>query len=259
MPGRPAILQAADDRVSSAAGSAEPNGGTMSEFFDQYPKFYDTSRTAPSSDRLSFRHHLIIEQNQSLLEGKSVVDFASHDGRWSFAALKAGAKAVYGIEPRKRLVDNANATFAQYRIPDGAYKFVRRDGYRELDRLERTGQKFDTAMVLGFLYHTARQYEVILRLARLGCSAIIVDTRVLRNVKEQPIIRLALENTKAEGSLFSAGKPVDLAGIPSLPAVHLMLKAAGYQPNTIAASRPIPEKQCADYKTGIRFTVIGVK
>jgi 2-polyprenyl-3-methyl-5-hydroxy-6-metoxy-1,4-benzoquinol methylase len=231
----------------------------MAEFFDQYPRFYNTSRTSPSVDRLSFRYHLIIEQNRSLIEGKKVLDLGAHDGRWSFAAIKAGAASVYGIEPRKRLVDNANATFAEYGVPASAYKFVRRDGYRELERLERTGEKFDTAMVLGFLYHTAREYEVIYRLARLACSAIIVDTRVLRNVKEQPIIRLALESTKAEGSLFSAGKPVDLAAIPSLPAVHLMLKAAGYQPSTIAPSRPIPEAHCVDYKTGIRFTVVGVK
>jgi hypothetical protein len=230
----------------------------MAEFFDQYPKFYETSRTGATPLRLSYRHHLIIEQNKALLEGKTVIEIASHDGRWSFAALKAGAKSVYGIEPRKRLVDNANATFAQYGIPAADYKFIQRDGYREAERLERTGQRFETAMVLGFLYHTARQYEIIYRLARLGCAAIIIDTHVLGSVKE-PIIRLALEKNRGEALLFSPGKPIDLKGIPSLPAVHLMLKAAGYQPSTIIPSRPAPDFHCNDYKSGFRFTVVGLK
>jgi hypothetical protein len=230
----------------------------MANFFDKYPKFYETSETSPFRQRLSFRHHLIIEQNAALLEGKAIIEIASHDGRWAFAALKAGARSVYGIEPRKRLVDNANSTFCSYGIPESAYKFVCEDGYRELERLERAGEKFDTAMVLGFLYHTARQYEIIYRLSNLGCSAIIVDTFVLRNVTE-PIIRLGIESTTGEGNQFSPGKAVELTGVPSLVTVHYMLSAAGYQPRLITTIRPIPAAHCADYRNGSRFTIVGVR
>jgi hypothetical protein len=230
----------------------------MSDFFGQYPKFYQTSKTGQLPQRFSYRYHLIIQQNKSLLEGKTIVEIASHDGRWAFAAIKAGAKSVYGIEPRKRLVDNANATFSHYQIPSTAYTFVCEDGYVEADNLVRAGRKFDTGLVLGFLYHTARQYEVILRLAALGCSAIIVDTFVLRNVTE-PIIRVGMENTAGESNLFSSGKTVELTGVPSLMAVHFMLRAAGYQPRVIVATRPPPAKGCADYHNGSRFTIVGTK
>jgi predicted nicotinamide N-methyase len=87
-------------------------------FFDEYERFYRTSDTSPAPERLDFRYHLIIEQNQRLLTGKRVVEIASHDGRWAFAAIKAGARYVRGVEPRQRLVDNAFDTFSSYGIPN---------------------------------------------------------------------------------------------------------------------------------------------
>jgi hypothetical protein len=227
-------------------------------FFDQYPRFYKTSETTPFRPRLDFRHHLIIEQNANLIKDKRIIDFASHDGRWTFAAIKAGASYVRGVEPRHMLVENANETFTHYGIQKRTYDFVAEDGYAELERLERENSKFDTAMVLGFLYHTARQYEVIYRLAKLGCENIIIDTEVIPNVTE-PIIRLGMERTDNMSQLFSPGKDVDLTGIPSVTAVHMMLRAAGYQPQMIIAKRPFPSKHCADYRTGKRFTIIGVR
>ena len=75
----------------------------MECFFDDYPRFYSTSKTGPSRHRLGARHRAIIEGNERLLVGRRVLDIASHDGRWSFAALKSGAAHVTGIEARPHL------------------------------------------------------------------------------------------------------------------------------------------------------------
>lgn len=67
-------------------------------FFDDHPEFLETSSTAAGKDRLNLRHVAIIEEHCKILSGSRVLDIASHDGRWSFAALQAGATHVTGIE-----------------------------------------------------------------------------------------------------------------------------------------------------------------
>ena len=80
-------------------------------FFDDHPEFLETSDTATSKGRLNMRHLGMIEANADVLRGRSVVDIASHDGRWSYAALEAGARSVIGVEGRMRMVKRARATF----------------------------------------------------------------------------------------------------------------------------------------------------
>lgn len=58
-------------------------------FFDTYPRFYETSTTGPISNRLNKRYRALIEANEAIICGKSVLDLASHDGRWSFASSLA--------------------------------------------------------------------------------------------------------------------------------------------------------------------------
>jgi Methyltransferase domain len=231
----------------------------MNKFFDDYPNFYETSTTTANSARLNFRYHLIIEQNEALLKGKRVVEIATHDGRWAFAALQGGGAAhVTGVEPRQHLVDNANKTLTGYGIDSSRFNFICGDGFVEAERMGREGQTFDTAMVLGFLYHTARQYEIIFKLAALGVRNIIVDTAVLKDVT-QPIVRVGIENTGNEARLHSGDKEYDLGGVPSLTAVHLMLKAAGFQPSLLVHTVPPPVNGCGDYREGKRFTIIGTR
>ena len=122
-------------------------------FFDAYPAFYESSRTAAFPRRLELRHRAIIEANRDILDGARVLDLASHDGRWSFAALKAGARHVTGIEARAGLVETSNKLFAQYGIPDEDYQFVQGDMFRILR--ERRFE-IDVVLCLGFVYHTLR-------------------------------------------------------------------------------------------------------
>ena len=126
-------------------------------FFDDYPLFYESSDTAASPVRLNLRHEAMITSNQDILAGARVLDLASHDGRWSFAALRAGAEHVIGVEARAGLVDAANKTFAEYGVPTQDYEFVQGDMFRILQE-----RRFDVdvVMCLGFIYHTLRYGEL---------------------------------------------------------------------------------------------------
>jgi predicted RNA methylase len=86
-------------------------------FFARYDRFLDTSETAAHPLRLRLRHRAIVRDNAEILDGAHVLDIASHDGRWSFAAQHAGAAHTTGIEARAELVDNAVANFTHYGIP----------------------------------------------------------------------------------------------------------------------------------------------
>ncbi|WP_277593595.1 class I SAM-dependent methyltransferase [Pseudomonas chlororaphis] len=142
-------------------------------FFDQYELFYKTSQTSPLPHRLNSRFKAIIERNKAKLEGKRVLDIASHDGRWTFAALKAGAAHVTGIEPRQELIDNARSTFSSYGVPDDRYTFECGDIF---DRIR--GKKFDVVLCLGFYYHTIRHAELLDLIERTGADFVVIDTEV---------------------------------------------------------------------------------
>src|SRR6266446_801015 len=90
------------------------SGAPKRGFFDQYPRFYSTSMVSPSPERLNERYRALISPNEEFIRGKTILDLAAHDGRWSFAALKAGARHVTGIEGRAHLVESAIATAQEY-------------------------------------------------------------------------------------------------------------------------------------------------
>ncbi len=85
-------------------------------FFDQYPQFYETGIT-PNANRLRCRYDAIIKANTDILQGSRVLDVASHNGRWSAAAILGGGAAhVVGVEPRAELVEVGNAVATEIGI-----------------------------------------------------------------------------------------------------------------------------------------------
>lgn len=142
-------------------------------FFDEFRRFYSTSQTSPFPDRLNSRHEAIIAKNAPLFFGKRVLDIASHDGRWTFAALKSGASHVIGIEPRQELIRSARETFDFYDIPQERYDFRCGDVF---DLIE--GVQVDIVLCLGFYYHTIRHAELLDRIERTGARLVVIDTEV---------------------------------------------------------------------------------
>src|SRR5215469_18424573 len=100
---RPASPPPHDASVVSRADSV-PGSRTASWFFERFPRFYLSSSTAATSARLNLRYEAIFGENRDIFAGASVLDLASHDGRWSLAALATGARSVIGIEARPELV-----------------------------------------------------------------------------------------------------------------------------------------------------------
>jgi SAM-dependent methyltransferase len=199
----------------------------VSGFFNEFPRFLVTSRTAADSYRLNQRHRALIQSNLEIIRGQRILDIASHDGRWSFAAYKAGAEHVLGIEARRHLVELANQNIRDYGVPSSKVRFMQGDILDELDRLEPG--RLDTVFCFGYLYHTIDHMLLLRKLARLQPRNLVIDTAV--STYPGSIIEVhdeALEHESA-GAVGDPGDPTRVVvGVPSLPALEFMLKAAGF-------------------------------
>jgi hypothetical protein len=198
-----------------------------SEFCDLYPRFLKTTETVASPNRLNRRHQAIIAWNADFLRNQRVLDMASHDGRWSFAALKIGARHVTGIEARPHLVKKAFENFAFYEISQMSYRFISGLVVPTLQSLPDLS--FDVVMCLGFLYHTMEHQAVLREARRLATQYLIVDTDVapdqdaLIRLREEPVAD-PRNSVDCEGT----GRAKALVGVPSRSAIAAMLDFAGY-------------------------------
>jgi SAM-dependent methyltransferase len=230
--------------------------GATTPFFDQFDRFYSTSRTSPWPERLHARYQAIIQENLDLLRGQRVLDVASHDGRWSFAALKAGCAHVTGMEAREHLVLNARATFEHYGVDRAKYEFVLGDVFTSLKERE---YRADTVLLLGFFYHVNRHVELAALISDVGARHIILDTAVVRAEscpREAPIIELSTESSADEGAAIAATARV-IVGRPSRQAIRLIFGEFGFTVREVdwtGYKKDVPALN--DYWTGNRSTFV---
>ncbi len=212
-------------------------GGPL--FADDYPRFIELSELTPGPNpkrafqdhrtadeqrnRMNERYEAMFGSNRDIFEGARVLDLASHDGRYSFAALKTGAAHVTGVEVRQSLIDRAQASFEFYDQDPDTYRFVCGDIF---EVLEKEQFEVDVVLCFGFLYHTYRHTELLYRLHQLKPTYIIMDTmvtldrgRTLKMIRERDVedIRSAAPDP------FSVGRVLVLR--PSVPALALLMRA----------------------------------
>ncbi len=195
-------------------------------FFDDHPEFLETSTTAIEVGRLNLRHLAIIDAHRDLLKGARVLDIASHDGRWSFAALEAGAAHVTGIEGRDYLVNNASKTITEKGIDPSRFNFVVGDAH---DALTAGVGEFDVVMCLGFMYHTLRYPELLAGIKATKAHHAIIDSKVLPG--KERIIRVINQPTERESMAVEdrlSYQGNSLAGTPTRRAIVFMMKAYGF-------------------------------
>jgi SAM-dependent methyltransferase len=196
-------------------------------FFDAFPRFYETSQTHDPKGRINLRYEAIFAQNADVFQDARVLDIASHDGRWSLAALCTGASEVIGIEAREDLVEAARENLDLY-AKGRRYDFRAGDVFEVLAE-ERP--QVDVVLCLGFLYHTLRYNELMRRIRDLEPRYLIVDTAVDGHLK-RPYVRLRHDRTQharaAVRDRFSHGDTT-LVGVPSVAALRIILESYAFE------------------------------
>lgn len=239
---------------TAPAGSRRLEAG----FFDRFPEYYDTSETSAYPFRLNLRHEAIFAENADLFPGARVLDIASHDGRWSMAALEAGAAHVLGIEARPELTEQADRTMSGYGVAADRYRFATGDVF---DVLAAEQPEADVVLCLGFLYHTLRHSELFTLMRRTGAHHLVIDTEIHRS--DESVVRIASETIERQGNAiadaFTYGDTV-LTGRPTLAALELIARTQGFEPERLSdwdgLLRDNPEAdQVRDYRIGRRATM----
>lgn len=228
------LLRERDDTEPSARRegpqpSSAPRRRRISDgFFDRHPRFFTTSETSAHPWRLNLRYEAIFSEHRDVIAGSSVLDIASHDGRWSLAALETGAESVVGIEARKDLVELAEENLRLSGADEARFSFVTGDVFEVLDGVD---VRVDVVLCLGFLYHTLRFNELWTRIRECEPRHVIVDTMVKAG-ETRPMVHLFQEPTARQGNAvddaYSFGDRV-LVGQPSLAALELMGEAHGFR------------------------------
>jgi 2-polyprenyl-3-methyl-5-hydroxy-6-metoxy-1,4-benzoquinol methylase len=235
------------------------NAGTpASNFFDSFPRFYETSQTTGAKGRLNLRYEAIFAQNAAVFQGARVLDIASHDGRWSLAALSTGASEVIGIEAREDLVESARENLDTY-APGKRYDFRVGDVFQVL---AEENLEVDVVLCLGFLYHTLRYNELMWRIRSLNPRHLIVDTAVER--RRGFFVHVRTERAErarnAVADSFSHGD-ITVVGRPTIKALRLILKSYGFEIERLSdwdtLIRDNPEAgHVGDYANGGRVTAL---
>jgi hypothetical protein len=247
-----------DTGVLTRADSA-PGSRTATWFFEQFPRFYMTSSTAPTTARLNLRYEAIFGENRDIFAGASVLDLASHDGRWSLAALAAGARAVTGIEARPEMVKAATENLAEYGYGADRVRFLTGDVHEVLGTQDLEA---DVVLCLGFLYHTLRYNELLHGIRRTSARYLIIDTFSPYMMGPVSNVNVVTEDADEEGKAAADGYthgPSVLVGRPNLAAIRTMLGAYGYRVARLSdwagLLRDNPgTDNCGDYANGKRIT-----
>ena len=216
-------------------------------FFDDFPRFLDSSKTPVSLGRLNARYTMLIDRQRHLLEGATVLDLASHDGRFSFAALRAGAARVVGVDIDDSLVQQARANLAAYGEAPDRYEFVTRDMFRHFDDVEQ----FDVVFCFGIMYHVNDHMQLLSNIAGVEPHWLIVDTKI----------------SQLPGSVIELRSPLGasppppgshLEGYPSRIGLDVMLASFGWErePLDWAASGLLDAPGNDDYREGHRVSVL---
>lgn len=177
------------------------------------------------TSRMNWRYHHIVEPIKDELNGATVLDLGSHDGRWPSALAAAGA-TVTGIEGRADLI----AQFERY--PDTESKsrvtLMQGDFITEMDRLLADGKRYDVVTCLGVLYHTIQHYRMLMQMVSFQPKVIVVDS--IFQVSNRPIITVRLEDTGLARATIAQreGQTKAPIGRISRPAFELMVESLGY-------------------------------
>lgn len=140
--------------------------------------FPQTSSVGPMPYRLNWRCEICLTRHQEAVKDKNILDLGSHDGRFSYACLKLGARHVCGVEGLDYMVKRANENLKNLGYTQKQYNFIQDDAFDYLAKA-KPGE-YDTILCLGLFDHTLRQIEFMREIKRLQPTYIILDMLIER-------------------------------------------------------------------------------
>jgi hypothetical protein len=178
-------------------------------------------------NRLNARFKVFMEPFKKEFEGHNVLDLASHDGRWSYAALMLGAAHVTGIEARPELIKKGEHIF-QKEAFRGRTRFIAGDVFEVMPDLQTRNVRFDVVLCLGLFYHVMDHFRLMKLMDGFHPRIIILDTGLIDD--DKPYISLDTEpSDQFLNTISAAGERDTLVGLVSKGGLRLMASSLGYE------------------------------
>jgi hypothetical protein len=195
------------------------------DFFGTDSVFIKNGTTGNWPARLNARYNAIIKKNGDVIQGKRVLDVGCHDGRWMHALLSAGAKHVTGVEGRAAFSEKCATNLLRLGHAHDGFDILTENVAKDGNWCSRS---YDTAFVLGILYHVHSPIDLLRRVAETGPMTIIVDTAI--SLDPYPSLRMYLKPSNAPGhGISDTGEEDEMLVLhPSRSAVELVLTHLGY-------------------------------
>ncbi|MEY2924976.1 MAG: hypothetical protein RLZZ337_1524 [Bacteroidota bacterium] len=226
-------------------------------FFEEYQEFTTSSEVGSDLNRLKYRYKNIIESVS--YKNKTVLDLGSHDGRWSFAALEAGAKSTLGVEYNESLILKANSIKKKYRWVNA--DFIKEDN---ISFLKNNNFKYDVILCCGVFYHTLKHLEYFKYMCESFNDCIILDTHIWPS--QDPMVHIQLESSTWDGNGYrNIDKDIDvngspkniLTGIPSESYINTLAEGFGLSIEKLDYTKEIKNQhKLVDYVMKQRYVYI---
>ena len=185
---------------------------------------YDENET--TLYRLAQRHRLLIDPFRPQIEGARILDLACHDGRWSYALARAGARDVIGVEARAELVER----FEHFPDDDARSEItlVCNDLFNELEARAAVGERFDVVAIYGIFYHIMDHFRLLSLVRRMQPGLIIIDSEFIQ--ADNAMIQVLMEEVSNPLNAVTdvPGQTHTVVGVPSQRATEFMAGALGY-------------------------------
>lgn len=182
---------------------------------------------AAGLNRMNARFQVFMEPFKENLAGRNILDLASHDGRWSWAALKLGASQVTGVEARPELVAKGEHLFSDVELR-GRSEFIVGDIFDVLPNLKKQGRSYDVILCLGIFYHVMDHNRLLRLIHAFNPRLVILDTGLINDNK--PYIKLELEDTRHFLNVIAHldDQQKNVIGVVSRGGLTLMCEALGF-------------------------------
>ena len=208
---------------------------------------------ARNERRLHARTRHIIEANRDAIDGRTVLDLAANNGRWSYAAAAAGARRVVSIEGRPERVADARRFFGELGVDDRIEAHVG-DMYAFLRDME---EPVDTVFCLGVYYHIMDHHGLLKAMAALDPETIIIDSAFVRSFRNSVHVQCEDPGAHLNALAVYPGQKAEPVGFVSLGLMIQMAWNLGYSCTPIKWDpASLEDRDCVhDYMLGRRYTL----
>lgn len=185
---------------------------------------------AAGLNRMNARCKVFMEPSRDEIAGSKVLDLASHDGRWSYAALKLGASHVTGIEARSELIEKGRHLFNDEQFK-GRFDFMAGDIFEVMPRLQQEGKSFDVVLCLGIFYHVMDHFRLLQLIRNFNPRLVVLDTGLIND--DKPYISLRTERNDMFLNAISntEQEKESVIGFVSKGGLEMMCRALGFDVN----------------------------